>query len=312
MAKSHRKAVALIIVLCVALLIVTPQKIVNVKADSVTFGRTTSDTTNATVPSGYLCGSQATLSTAGTLVKISVYACGSSDTCMAKAVIYSVSGGQPDALLAESAEQNVKYVSGLRWVDFTFDYNLAAGTYFIAVAANVAGLIVGHLASQPSGSSEYRTVTYGALPDPFGSHTDSTNLRDIYGTVNYDTYTLDLTVTSPTNTTYDETVPVSLSLAGNDTNPVYSWNVQFSNSSWLYGSNQTDTSYTMEIYENQTDCLFACTVIGDNCYDYEEVYFSVLYIPADAWDADLNNYFCAAILLVMGFVFMVFMFRRTR
>lgn len=109
-----------------------------------------------------------------------------------------------------------------------------------------------------------------------GDH--ESDYKEVYLTVQYFTYyTLSLTVTNPTNTTYtSSSIPVALSSSGNDTNPVYSWNAQFSNSSWLYGSNQTGTSATMTIAENQTNVLFACVVTGDNgASDYAEVYFSI-------------------------------------
>ena len=96
-------------------------------------------------------------------------------------------------------------------------------------------------------------------------------------------YTASLTVTNPTNITYTtSTIPIQLSSSGNDTNKVISWNVKFSNSTWLYGSNQTySTTTSATINQNVTNALFAAKVLGDNgANDSKQVYFSVgIYTP---------------------------------
>jgi hypothetical protein len=92
-----------------------------------------------------------------------------------------------------------------------------------------------------------------------------------------DTYTLTLTVTNPKAQTYtSSSIPVSLSASGNDTNPAYSWNVKFTNGTWLYGTNKTSTSYTITLNGNITNANFCCKVLGTNrASDYKEVTFSV-------------------------------------
>lgn len=96
--------------------------------------------------------------------------------------------------------------------------------------------------------------------------------------ISADTYTLTLTVTNPQNTTYtSSSIPVQLGTSGNDTNPVITYNAQFSNGTWVYGTNQTYSVITiMVINENATNIRFCCHVIGDNlAVDYKEVMFTV-------------------------------------
>lgn len=284
--------------------------ILSVEASEGTFGRTTEDATKGSFSAGYAGGNIFTLGEDASIYKISIY-CNSTNAAgsIAKTFIYTVSGGQPSAKVAESSNVTVPG-SGMAWCNFTITAELTAGDYFLGLIPASDGIVAGRTAS---GTCHYKSTTYNSLPDPFGTHSDSSYTYDIfaYYTTEDTTYTVDLTIDDPENTTYETTVPVSLSNIGNDTAPTYSWNVLFQNSSWLYASNKTVTTYSMTIAENQTDCLFACKILSVNgTADYDEVYFSVVYYVADAWDADLNNYFCAAILLVMGFVFMVFMVSR--
>lgn len=92
----------------------------------------------------------------------------------------------------------------------------------------------------------------------------------------YEGYILSLVVSDPDNITYTTpSIPVSLSVTGTDSNPVYSWNFQFANASWLYVTNKTTTSDTMTLNENLTG-TFCCHVIGDHlAEDYAEVVFTV-------------------------------------
>lgn len=118
------------------------------------------------------------------------------------------------------------------------------------------------------------------------------------------TYTLSLTITNPQNTTYGSSnIFINLTSSGNDTSPVYSWNVQFPNSSWLYGSYQSTTSDTITIAENMTNALFTCFVIGaNNASDSGEVYFSVslltTYVLSISINAPLNSTYTTSIIPV--------------
>lgn len=278
-----------------------------------TFGYTDKGGTGSTPEAGRTYTTVATLGEAGDITKMTLYYT-TSTNAKAYVGIYDDSGAAPNNLLGQSAEETFTHVFD-NWRDFTItEAGLAAANYWLAFMFDTTA---GSIYYDATGTTKYKNGAYPTMPDPFGTPTGTvTRKYSIYATYDVsdgDSYALALTVASPENVTYDETIPVSLSTSGNATNIVYNWNVQFSNSSWLYAVNKTSSTYTMEIYENQTNCLFACVVTGDvDVSDYEEVYFSVVYIPSDAWDTDLNNYFCAAMLLVMGFVFMVFMVSRRR
>lgn len=118
---------------------------------------------------------------------------------------------------------------------------------------------------------------YNATLNLLSFTTDSSTSFVLFGYgLDEDIYTLSLTITSPENTTYTtSSILISLSTSGNDTNPVYSWNVKFSNGTWLYESNQTSSETAITIAEDVSNALFACYVSGDNGEsDYGEIYFS--------------------------------------
>ena len=90
-----------------------------------------------------------------------------------------------------------------------------------------------------------------------------------------DTYTLLLIVTNPANTTFTtSTIPINLTYSGNDTNPVYSYNIKFSNGTWMYLTNGTDHISAATIYENLT-ATFCCKLTGNHKTDYTEVIFTI-------------------------------------
>lgn len=95
----------------------------------------------------------------------------------------------------------------------------------------------------------------------------------------YNNYTLSLTVNKPANTTYTtSTIPVNLATSGNETGTItVTWNVQFANETWLYGTNQTysgQTSFTIGESLTATFCAHAVGS-GHGISDYEEVMFTV-------------------------------------
>lgn len=111
-------------------------------------------------------------------------------------------------------------------------------------------------------------------------------------------YVVDLTVASPENTTYfAEEIAVSLSTSGNETGLVTTWNVQFSNSSWLYESNQTYVAATsFSVSENYTATFCAYTIGDNSASDYEAVGFTV-WLVEGAGGGDGEDY------MVLGVVF---------
>jgi hypothetical protein len=106
---------------------------------------------------------------------------------------------------------------------------LANGTYTAAVYAE-----------GDNGAADYETVTFTvAIPEEPAPG---------------DTYPISATINNPENSTYaTSSTPVNLTITTNGTNPVTTWNIQFANGTWLYGSNQTYTiPTTVTINENLT------------------------------------------------------------
>jgi hypothetical protein len=95
-----------------------------------------------------------------------------------------------------------------------------------------------------------------------------------------DTYATEITIVEPENTTYTtSTVPIDCSATTNGTNPVITWNIQFSNGSWLYAENQTYTVATSAtINENCTATFCAHVTTDEGASDYETVVFTVVVV----------------------------------
>ena len=95
------------------------------------------------------------------------------------------------------------------------------------------------------------------------------------------TYTLELTITAPTNTTYSSsTVAYEVSSSGNDTVPTYQINAY--KLGVPVGDNQTAVSGSFTGLSNGT-YVFAVRVVGFNgASDYEEVIFTYQVVTGDA------------------------------
>lgn len=95
---------------------------------------------------------------------------------------------------------------------------------------------------------------------------------NIYG----DAYSLTLTVTNPQNISYNTySVPVEMSTSGTDTNPVVTYNFQFSNGTWLYGVNQTYVAPTYMVFNENCTGTFYGMAVGDHASDSKNVSLTV-------------------------------------
>lgn len=103
-----------------------------------------------------------------------------------------------------------------------------------------------------------------------------------------DTYVITLVITNPTNISYGTpNVPVALSIGGNDTNPTYNWNFQYSNGTWLYATNHTSASDALTFAGNATG-NFSCGVVGlRGSTDYKEVGLTVNFTVTETYTIDL-------------------------
>ncbi|MFA5365934.1 MAG: hypothetical protein WC325_12195, partial [Candidatus Bathyarchaeia archaeon] len=124
---------------------------------------------------------------------------------------------------------------------------LTNGTYTIAVSAIGDNL-----------ATDYETVVFTvAIPE--------------------DTYFITVTLVAPANTTYStSSIPINVTTTTNGTNPVTTWNIQFSNGTWLYAENQTYTvETTATINENLTATFYAWANNTEGSTDNSSVIFTV-------------------------------------
>lgn len=145
-----------------------------------TFGNATLKTTNAAGQNGYLFAFKHSLTEAGKIDSISLYVLVAAGNI--RLAIYSDSAGSPGALLCQTASQTA--VEGWNTLIPTTLPTLAAGTYWLAFQVSSATLQIRYQAGAAN-QRAYRTFTYNAFPDPFGTPT-----LDAYTYSIYATYTL--------------------------------------------------------------------------------------------------------------------------
>ena len=138
-----------------------------------TLGRTDTGNSTGSISANYKYASKFTLAESMTFCRGFVYFKTSNLSAKVKMVVYSVSGGEPDALVAASSE--VVGICANAWNQFNFsDTPISAGDYYIGYIIDTSSII---LATQASGgTSRYNADTYSDGPaDPFGSCTTATN-----------------------------------------------------------------------------------------------------------------------------------------
>jgi len=137
---------------------------------------------------GYIDSTKFNLAVAGTVKQISLYIYSPTN---ARVAIYDDdgSGGDPGTLLVESASEAC---SAGAWHTFSVTPTyLAAGDYYLAFQHDAKAIVVRH-AGVGTGTSKYRTYTYGAFPNPFGTASSGTVKFSIYATYS------PITITTPT------------------------------------------------------------------------------------------------------------------
>ncbi|MFA5365150.1 MAG: heparin lyase I family protein [Candidatus Bathyarchaeia archaeon] len=97
-----------------------------------------------------------------------------------------------------------------------------------------------------------------------------------------DSYTADLSITSPTNTTYNSSPSIVLADSGNDTSKVFSYNAVFSNGTST--GNQSWTEETTLVVTSNVTCTLYAYVEGDYASDSAQVSFTVTIITAPESD----------------------------
>jgi hypothetical protein len=131
----------------------------------------------------------ATLSVAGSVTKLSVYAIPgvhSPSPQSLEAVIYADSSGSPGALLATGTEVIYRgNVNGSGWLDLPFGtpVSLAAGTYWLGLITGTETEGVGYVYDKATSARAYNTNAYSSGPtNPFGSATKDSEQASIYAT----------------------------------------------------------------------------------------------------------------------------------
>jgi subtilisin family serine protease len=152
--------------------------------------------------SNYKIVHSATLTVAGSVTKLSVYAipgAASPSPQALKAVIYADEGGSPGALVATGTEITYQgNVNGAGWFDlpFTTPVALAPGTYWLGFITGATSEGMGYRYDNVPNSRAYNQNVFASGPsNPFGSSTKDPEQASIYAT-----YTPGASGSPPVNT----------------------------------------------------------------------------------------------------------------
>ncbi len=169
---------------------ITSTQTATVHEGSATFGKTTIGAfSDLGMFSDYKIVHSATLSAAGSVTKLSLYAVpgiNSPNPQALKAVIYSDSGGSPGALLATGIEVIYRgNTNGSGWFDLPFasPVALSPGTYWLGFITGATTEGFGYAYDSVANSRAYNANSYASGPtNPFGSSTKDSEQASIYAT----------------------------------------------------------------------------------------------------------------------------------
>jgi thermitase len=155
-----------------------------------TFGKTTvGASTDGGIFSGYKVVHAATMPSAGSVTKLSLYAVpgvNSPSPQALRAVIYADSGGSPGALLATGPEVTYQgSVNGSGWFELPLAAPLALspGTYWLGFITGTTTEGLGYRYDTVAGSRAYNTNPFANGPtNPFGTATKDSEQASIYAT----------------------------------------------------------------------------------------------------------------------------------
>jgi hypothetical protein len=176
--------------------------------------------------------------------------------------------------------------NGYGSLNITSPLTIQSGTSFRVLATPTGGY------SFANWTSTLGTFLSNPLP-----LTSNATVNGVTFTANFkqNTYPITLTITNPQATNYypaPNTVPIQLSTSTNGTNVATQWNIQFSNATWLFGSNQTyttTTAATISENSNMTVRFCARTLNSEGYSDYKELNFSILYLTTITLSLSITN-----------------------
>ena len=127
----------------------------------------------------HVLGGMFTLTEAGDITKISGYIEPRNNGMYGKAAIYSVVGGAPSALLAQSNPVALQNNTTWAWVDFPLTYSAIAGDYALIIFVD-EGFAIRYDAGA---NGIFDLVTYPNFNNPFGAYTTLTGQKQsVYAT----------------------------------------------------------------------------------------------------------------------------------
>ncbi|MEA2334780.1 MAG: hypothetical protein QOG40_1270, partial [Solirubrobacteraceae bacterium] len=132
------------------------------------------------------------LTEAGSVSKLSVYLAPTTTAGqeVLKGLIYSDSGGKPEALLGTSAQLTFKSTNAAGWYDLVFSspVKLAAGNYWIGLMTGATGGVAGWRYDNVTGTRAWNANAYTAGPTtPFGAATIDAQQPSLYATYSSET-----------------------------------------------------------------------------------------------------------------------------
>ena len=156
-------------------------------AAAKTFGKTSVGASSDTFAANRKRVNRYVLPSAGSVTKLSIYLTPSSTSGqqLVEGVVYSDSGGTPNALLGTSTPLTFASTNAAGWYDLTFTtpLNLAAGNYWIGVITGATAGVAGFRYDSVTNSRDVNPNTYTSGPtNPFGAVTTDSEQMSLYAT----------------------------------------------------------------------------------------------------------------------------------
>jgi hypothetical protein len=153
----------------------------------VTFGKTSVGASSDTFLADRKRVSRYALSEAGSVSKLSIYLAPTkaAGQQVLRGVIYSDTGGKPQALLGASEQLTFKSTNKAEWYDLPFAsaIKLAPGNYWIGAITGATSGVAGFRYDSVAASRDYNANTYASgASNPFGSVTTDAKQASLYAT----------------------------------------------------------------------------------------------------------------------------------
>ena len=173
----------LLVALLVAIAAIAPAA----RASAAAFGKTTVGGSSDTFGYERKRVNRYPLPAAASVSKLTIYLAttGVSGQQVLRGLIYSDSGGKPEALLGSTEQLTFSSTNAAGWYEESFasPVKLAAGNYWIGVMTGQTSNVIGFRYDNVSGARDYNENAFGSGPsNPFGSFSSDGEQMSLYAT----------------------------------------------------------------------------------------------------------------------------------